>query len=324
MRIAALALCVPAICLAQTPAQPRMVLDTTLQDFGQIAPDATVIHRFKVTNGGNANLKIAEVRPSCGCTSTLVGKQLLAPGESTEVEMTFHASGSRGVTRKSVDVVSDDPKQPVQTFTFQANVLPAVILATDQVRFEDLVRGDRRKASLKLETGTRQPIQLNDVALSKAPWLGVSTREEGQTLYVDFELLAKNLPPSKLSGTDTVTLKVANPLPTTVWLSVHWERRAPVIATPARVAWAEPAGQELAADLRLDSRDRRPFRILSARTSNPLLRVLGISPRAATCQALQIHLSPTASPGLYEEKAILTLDAPGHPEFEIRVSAILR
>jgi hypothetical protein len=177
---------------------------------------------------------------------------------------------------------------------------------------------------VKLRTGTDQAIHLNDVDLSEAPWLGVATREDGKDLWVDFDLLASRLPSSKLFGDDTVSLHVYNPRASVVNLSVHWELRAPIIAKPERVAWFEPAGQDLSTAVQLKSRDHKPFRILSARTTNPLLQVLGISPKAAATQGVQLRLSPAAQPGTYDEKVILVLDTPGHPEFEIRVAVSLR
>ena len=54
-----------------------------------------------------------------------------------------------------------------------------------------------------------------------------------------------------------------------------------------------------------------------------MLQVLGISPRAGATQRVQLLLSSAARPGQYDEKAFLTLDTPGHPEFEVRVSASL-
>jgi hypothetical protein len=324
MRMPLLALIVPALCLAQTPARPRMTLDALQHDFGKVPGASVVSHRFKVTNAGDAPLTISRLNPSCGCTSTVVGRETLAPGESTELEVTFNSAGALGPVLKSVQVVSDDPELPIRTLTFTADVLPEVKASPEEVRFEDLERGSRPQASVKVASGTGRPIQLGDVRLSEAPWLGVTTRMENKDLWVDFDLLASRLPQDKLSGTDTVTLQLANPNHSEVKLSVHWELRAPVTATPARVAWSEPAGQDLRASVQLASRDHKPFRILSARTSNPLLMVSGLSPRAAVSQGVQLRLSPAAAPGTYEEKAFLTLDSPGHPEFEIRVAASLR
>jgi hypothetical protein len=319
-----LALAVPAICLAQTPGQPRLVLDAPHYDFGRIAPDLTVTHRFKASNTGSAPLTLIKLSPSCGCTSTVVGKPVLAPGESTELEVTFNSAGARGLNRKTVSVESNDPVHPVQTLSFEANVLPAIITATDQLWFADLRREDRRKASLKLETGTGQPIRVSDVDLSPAPWLGVATRSQDKDLWVDFQLQARSLPPDKLSGTDTVTLHLENPQPSTVQLSVHWALLPPVTAKPRRVAWAEPAGKELQASVVLDQRENKPFRILSALTTNPLVRVASLPAKAAAQQRIQVLLSRAAKPGEYDEKVILTLDTPDHPQFEIRVLASLR
>jgi hypothetical protein len=323
MRLPLLALWVPAIVLAQAPARPRIVLESLAYDFGPLAPNATATHRFKVSNAGGAPLTIAKLNPSCGCTSTVLGKKTLAPGESTELEVTFSAAGSIGPTRKSIQVVSNDPQRPVLDLTFTADVSPAVKADTDSVRFEDLEPSDQPMASVKVATATDRPLRLDNVQLSRAPWLGVVTREEGRELWVDFHLVASKLPPGKLSGTDTVTLQLSNPNTSFLKLTAYWEKRAPVIATPTRVAWSRPAGQELTTDLRLDSRDRKPFRILAARTSNPLVRLVGVSPKAASSQVFQVRLSAAAKAGVYEEKAFLTLDTPGHPELEIRVVASL-
>jgi hypothetical protein len=324
MKVPLLALALPAICLAQTPAQPRLVLDALQHDFGRVAPGATVTHRFKASNAGNAPLTISELKPACGCTSTVVGNRTLAPGQSTGLEVTFDATGSRGLIRKTVAVLSNDPAHPVQTLTFLAKVTPEVFVADDQVRFEDLQPGARPTASVKLETGTSQGIRVDDVDLSPAPWLGVTTRSEDKDLWVDFVLAADKLPPGKLFGTDTITLHVANPQPSAVKLSVHWARRALVVASPARVAWAGPAGQDRRTSVILEQRDHKPFHILSARTSSPLLQVVNLSAKAAARQAIEVQLSPTAQPGEYDEKIILTLDTLGHPDFEIRVLASLR
>jgi hypothetical protein len=324
VKLSQLALFVPAICLAQAPGQPKLVLDSTDFDFGKIDPDATVSHRFKASNAGNGPLTISRLSPSCGCTSTLAGKNILAPGESTELEITFNSYGQSGSIRKSVTVFSDDPSEPTRTLTFEAEVKPYITVTPDHVLFRDLARTDRRKTSVRLSSETGRAIQVNDVSLSTAPWLGVATREVGNDLWVDLDLLARKLPPGKLTGTDTIALRLFNPQPSIVNLRVTWELRVPVISTPAQVAWAEPAGQTLRAFLKLKSRDRQPFRIVSTRTSNPMLTVAEIKPGAAVQHDVQVLLSSEAKPGVYEEKAFLTLDTPGHPEFEIRVSASLR
>ena len=324
MRIALLPFLVSAICLAQGQGRPRLVLDAPDHDFGQIAPDTVVRHRFKVSNAGDADLTISRLVPGCGCTSVLAGKGTLAPGESTELEVAFNTAGESGGVRKSVQVASNDPVQPVQTLFFEAKVMPEVWTATDRVLFQDLNRQDHPKASVKLNSGTGRPIQVDRVTRPEAPWLGLATRADGNDLWVDLDLAASRLPGDKLSGTDTVALNLLNPGPSVVKLSVRWELRAPVVASPVRVAWSGPAGRDLRASIHLEHREDRPFRILSVRTSNPLLQAALPASRSAPRQTVRLTLSSLAKPGSYEEKALLTLDTPGHPELEIRVSAALR
>lgn len=324
MRAAQLAFLVPALCLAQAPAQPRLVLDSAQHDFGQIAPGTRVSYRFKLSNAGEAPLTIVKLSPSCGCTSTVVGKDTLAPRESTELEVTFDSTGSVGLERKSVVVETNDPVNPAQVLTFQAEVLPVVSPASQVVLFQDLLPSEHRKTSVKLVGGTRAQLRVANVDLPAAPWLGVATREAGQDLWVDLDLAARSLPPSKLSGTATLTLHLINPGPSVAKLEVRWAKRPPVTAAPARLAWVEAAGQDYPLSLQLSQPEHRPFRILAARTSNPVFQVAPPSPRASARQDVQVVLSSTARPGNYEEKAYLTLDTPGHPELEIRLAAVLR
>ena len=305
------------ICLAQQ----RLVLDAESHHFGQIRAGAKVAHRFKVTNAGDAGLRIVRVNPSCGCTSTVVGREVLEPGEGTELEVVLDTAGYQGPMKKFIELVTDDPAGPSRTLAVEADVLAEVIPATREVAFRDLVSGDRRRRSVKLTSGTGEPIAVVDAELSEAPWLGVATRSAGKDVFVDLELLARNLPPGRESGTDTIALRVANPNPSVVNLRVLWEKRAPVIAEPARVALAEPAGRDLPFTVVLRSRDGKPFRILAARSTHPLIQLPDLPP-AAPRQKLRFRVASTMPAGTWDEQVVLALE--GGRELTIRFSLALR
>ena len=92
--LATLAIAVPVACIAQTPV---ITFEKTHHDFGKIGGDRKVSYRYKVTNTGQATLNISRLKPACGCTSTVLGKWSLAPGEQTEIEISFDPKGwSRG------------------------------------------------------------------------------------------------------------------------------------------------------------------------------------------------------------------------------------
>jgi hypothetical protein len=322
MRIPAVIMLASVVCLAQ-PA-PHISFDATHFDFGKISSDAKVSHRFKVTNTGKAPLNITRLNPSCGCTSTVVGKWTLAPEESTEVEVTFNPAGFRGVSRKSIQVVSDDPASPTMTLTFEADVVREIMPSTDSVFFQDLVRSVPRKASVKLASGTDKPVVLTDAKAPGAPYLAAVLRKDGKDAWVDITLDGRKIPGGRQVGADAIIVRTANPKVPTVTLTVQWEMRASVTATPQRVAWSEPAGTELRSKVVLKQVDGKPFRILSTRTSNQALSVEGADKAAAASHEIEVVLAANALPGLYTEKVMLTLDDPDQPQLELRVTASLR
>jgi hypothetical protein len=322
LRAALLTLVLPVVGLAQGPS--RLVADTLSHDFGQVRPDDKISHRFKVTNTGDSPMALVRVNAACGCTTTVVGKTLLAPGEGTELLATLGVAGMKGPVVKTFDLVTDDPGQKPLTFTLAADVLPDYEIATARADFLDLARADRRKASLKVKSLTGRPMYVVDAELSDAPWLGVGTRTVGNDLFLDLNLVARNIPPGKTSGTDTITLHVQNPRPATLQFLVGWSVQLPVVVSPERLAWNEDAGSLHQAELTVNGRGNRAVRILSARTTNPFLAVQGLSPKAQARHKLVVTLDAKAPAGTYDEKVLLTLDAPGKPEVGIRVTAVLR
>ena len=311
-------------CAGLALAQPRAVLESDHFDFGSIPQGARVFHRFPLVNQGDAPLEVLKVDSACGCTTVVVGRKVLAPGERIELEVAFASAGLRGPVNKTVQVSTNDPDRPQQVLNIQAVVQADVVVTSDEVQFLDLAAGDRRRASIKLSSGTGHALAVADVELSPAPWLGVATREAGQDLYVDFDLLARRLPKGRLAGTDTITLHLENPEPLKVTLKVQWARLAPVAAEPARIAWAETAGRDLTASVTVRRRDGKPFRIRALRASNPLLTAVDLTPGKGAAHRVQLALAGTAAPGTYDEKITLDLDTPGQRALEIRVSAVLQ
>lgn len=309
---------------ARTGAQPRLVLEDPSWDFGRIDPGAVLEHRFRLRNAGDAPLALGEPRPSCGCTSARIAQRLLAPGESTELQATFHAYPVRGSYQISIGIPSNDPAAPSQSVSFRSEILPGVEASPQEVSMAGLEAGERRTASVKLHIATGQPVRLQGLERPEAPWLEVATREEGGNLWLDLTLDAGKLPVSRLSGTDLLRLRMADLKPAEIPIRVSWQRIPPVDAEPSMVFWEQPAdGRRLSANVVLRHPRNRPFRILAVRTSNPLVTVTGVDRRASARKVIGVHLAPSSRIDTYEEKAYLTLDTPGHPELELLVVATL-
>lgn len=105
-------------------AQPKLVLKQNNFDFGDIKQGKTVEHTFVLSNGGEALLKITDVRASCGCTAAVPEKKELKPGESTKLVVKFNSTGRQGKQNKTVSISSNDPQNPKMVITFTGNIIP--------------------------------------------------------------------------------------------------------------------------------------------------------------------------------------------------------
>ena len=104
-------------------AAPEISVDTETYDFGFAMEGSFVRHVFVITNTGNETLEISRVRSTCGCTTTALPTNSLAPGQSTEVEVSFDTAGYGGrATTKSLYIESNDPQTPQKWISMTGEV----------------------------------------------------------------------------------------------------------------------------------------------------------------------------------------------------------
>jgi len=108
---------------AQTPAPrqvapgqpvPRLTLSSVVHDFGRIYSSWDVTHVFVVQNTGDADLEIDNLVTSCGCTTARLSSDVIPPGQSAELSVTFDADyhPTEGEVTRLVWFATNDPTQP--------------------------------------------------------------------------------------------------------------------------------------------------------------------------------------------------------------------
>lgn len=106
---------------ADTPQpQPKIVFEKAEHDFGTISNQNKVSTNFLFKNNGDAPLKIAQVKTTCGCTVGRVPNQEFKPGDTGEIEVTFNPHGKTGSQHKQIQVLSNDPQNPNTRLTIKA------------------------------------------------------------------------------------------------------------------------------------------------------------------------------------------------------------
>lgn len=93
---------------------PVAVLDKELHNFGPVLATSEQSHAFVVTNEGDAPLRLT-TRPedsSCRCTVGAIEKNVLMPGESGRVSVTWHGKGHAQIFRETAVLRTNDPRRP--------------------------------------------------------------------------------------------------------------------------------------------------------------------------------------------------------------------
>ena len=108
-------------------ALPELAKTNYVYDFGDIPPDEIAETTVTILNKGTKDLVIKSVRASCGCTATNIGSDVIPPGKTTQLRVTYdptyHNDAGKQITRQVI-IESNDPAAPVVEFTIRANVLP--------------------------------------------------------------------------------------------------------------------------------------------------------------------------------------------------------
>jgi hypothetical protein len=313
----------PLFVYSQAPA-PAISFEKTHHDFGRIPQDQKVSHRVTVSNVGSAALRVKDIRVSCDCSDTTVGKRDLGPGESTFLEIRFNPANMMGNVHKSLEVVSNDPATPITVLTFEASVVRDIMPSATAVFFHKVPRGGTVGSSILLQSGNGERVVVTDAAIPDAPYLSCSPRSEGADAALDIALDGRLVPKQTQKGAATLTVGTTSKKVPVLRFHIQWDAEPFIAAAPERMVWSEVAGKELRATVRLTSTVNRAFRVLDAKSSSPLINVTGLDDASSIEHEFDVVLSSKAKPRTYNEVLTLVLDDPEQPTLEYRVVAALR
>jgi uncharacterized protein (DUF58 family) len=194
---------------------PKLVIQQTTHDFGDIVQGEKVKHTFVISNSGGDVLKIKDVRAACGCTAVSPEKNELGPGESTNLEVIFNSTGRRGAQKKTVRVTTNDPVTPEVILTITANIQierkagtshPTAFFPETQHDFGKVHEGDVVDYTFKIENKGNSTLTIKDIRTScgcTAALLSKDSIEPGSQGTLQVELDTKNRS-GKMSRTITV------------------------------------------------------------------------------------------------------------------------
>jgi hypothetical protein len=160
-------------CTASATAQPKIEFPGSPWDFGEMLQSQAVLHKFEVRNAGKDTLFISRVKPACGCTSAPLTKDVIGPGESIWMDVTFNSKRFSGEVHKTVTFFSNDPAEPEAKLAFTATIETArktVESLEEPVDLGNLLPNTGKQAQIRLINIGDQPYRLT-VADWPGDWL---------------------------------------------------------------------------------------------------------------------------------------------------------
>src|SRR5687767_4251785 len=107
LRTVLAALAVATVFTVSANAQGRVdVIGGDTYDWGKVVP-GELQAVIEIKNSGDSVLKIDRVQPGCGCTTSPIDKNVLAPGESGKINVKLDARNRSGALHKILTIYSD-------------------------------------------------------------------------------------------------------------------------------------------------------------------------------------------------------------------------
>jgi Protein of unknown function (DUF1573) len=130
--------------------KPVAITPETVFEFGEISGQSTLSHTFKIRNAGDAPLTLKVDKPSCTCIVAKSVKDVLAPGEETELELGFNPQGKINDVIQWADVYTNDPNRNMIRFQLVGRTIKKIWADGDSLLFRDLQPLEERAVNIHL------------------------------------------------------------------------------------------------------------------------------------------------------------------------------
>ena len=220
-------------------AQPQAAIMQSVIDVGVIVRGEAVERSFVIRNDGDQPLELTDVQPTCGCTVVDFDRRI-APGSRGKVVVTLDSKGLRGPVAKSIQVYTNDSRNPQLELVVKANIRAYIEAEPGYARFltvlgqgadpaPQLIYADEGALAV---SSVQSPFPFIEVRYHEATEEERSSAHPGRQWVIEVGLAA-NAPTGSFA--DFVEVKVRHPRLKSVRIPVSGFVQ-PVVAVLPRVA----------------------------------------------------------------------------------------
>jgi hypothetical protein len=202
---------------------PRIVVPEPEYDFGKMDNSETVSHGFLIRNEGDATLKIESVRASCGCTTTALDKNELAPGEEVVIQANTNLKGRQGPQTKAISVFTNDPEKSMYRLTIKGEAIASISIDPMSVGFGRIEDDDAREETVTIKSN-KEDVKFTVRSADVDGLDAISCEVKEVVPGKEYQLLVKtqaNLPEGHHNG--RIIIRTDSQERPVIWLSVSMQ-----------------------------------------------------------------------------------------------------
>ena len=133
------------------PGRPKALVDGGYHQFGAVERDTKIRHVFRITNMGDAPLMLKGRGTSCTrCTIAELSKQVVPPGESSEVTIEYTTSQYQPQFRQYATILTNDPAMPIIDLTIAGTVSTRFQIVPSTVSLANVSANETRTTEIKV------------------------------------------------------------------------------------------------------------------------------------------------------------------------------
>ncbi|MCL5992542.1 MAG: DUF1573 domain-containing protein, partial [Bacteroidetes bacterium] len=147
-------------------AQPKLKIEGgDTYNWGNVKEkDSPLKAKLKLYNVGTDSLRILTVKPTCGCTTAPLDKNVLGAGDSATLDIKLTISGVAGPLHKTININTNDSSKPNAVLHLRAEVeVPVTFYPSKFFAFGQMYVGEEAKRSVKMINKTNQRIMIKDI-----------------------------------------------------------------------------------------------------------------------------------------------------------------
>lgn len=307
--------------------QAKIEISPSEVDYGKVWSGEKAEKPVTIKNVGEAPLKILRVRASCGCTAAKPTKEILQPGETDILTVTYNTKKPAKTINQTVTLETNDPDQPTVRIPvrgevnqlFEAaptNMISFGRISVDSVDTKEIELTNSYNEKVKLEL---QPVADNFI---KVELIEV---EPG----MKYKLKATTVPPLRQGGlSSNIVLKTSLDAAPTLDYRVNGFVQPPVSLYPNSIYLPDTVSKPSVRVLKFSFRSNEPVEITKLESTLPdkikaeykktQTRAIG----GFEVNTIQVTLPPASE--LPEEGAKLIIETshpnPEYKRFEIPIT----